>query len=134
MDSYLQMPSDRGTRSSTLNALYGSCKFLVVPSQYSYVNTALVSSTGNASYPKLKLGIQNLSVILSTTFSANTLDVIIYPEQKNLVVKIGSPSQSGRNGILAALTGSPVITVSQLVGKLFPTLDVSRVSYSGVIR
>jgi Asp-tRNA(Asn)/Glu-tRNA(Gln) amidotransferase A subunit family amidase len=39
------------------------------------------------------------------------LDAIIYPEQKNLVVKIGSPSQIGRNGILAALTGYPVVTV-----------------------
>ena len=36
---------------------------------------------------------------------------MIYPEQKNLVVPIGSPSQSGRNGILAALTGSPVVTI-----------------------
>lgn len=35
----------------------------------------------------------------------------MYPEQKNLVVKLGSPSQSGRNGILAALTGFPVVTI-----------------------
>jgi len=48
---------------------------------------------------------------LQTTFSANGLDAIIYPEQKNLVVKIGSLSQIGRNGILAALTGVPVVTV-----------------------
>jgi len=31
--------------------------------------------------------------------------------KKSLVVKIGSPSQSQRNGILAAVTGSPVVTV-----------------------
>jgi len=57
------------------------------------------------------LGIQNLTTVLRTTFSSNSLDAIIYPEQKNLVVKIGSPSQAGRNGILAALTGFPVVTV-----------------------
>jgi Asp-tRNA(Asn)/Glu-tRNA(Gln) amidotransferase A subunit family amidase len=111
MDQYLRMPSDSGTRPLTLNQLYSSGKFLVIPSQYSFVNTSLKSSTSNATYPMLKLGIQNLTTALRTSFSANDLDVIIYPEQKNLVVKIGSPSQSGRNGILAALTGSPVVTV-----------------------
>jgi Asp-tRNA(Asn)/Glu-tRNA(Gln) amidotransferase A subunit family amidase len=111
MDQYLQMPSLSGTRPSTLNELYSSGKFLVIPSQYNYVSTALVSSTSNFSYAPVKLGIQNLTTTLRTTFSSNKLDAIIYPEQKNLVVKIGSPSQSGRNGILAALTGNPVITV-----------------------
>ena len=111
MDPYLQMPSNGETRPSTLTELYSSGKFLVIPSQYNYVDTALKSSTGNATYPTLKLRIQNLTTVLRTTFSSNDLDAIIYPEQKNLVVKIGSPSQSGRNGILAALTGSPVVTV-----------------------
>ena len=48
---------------------------------------------------------------LEATFAANDLDAVIYPEQKNLVVKIGAPSQAGRNGILAALTGVPVVVV-----------------------
>ncbi|KUJ20364.1 amidase signature enzyme [Mollisia scopiformis] len=108
LDSYLEM---YGSQGLTFNELYSSSKFLVIPSQYSYVNTALKSSTSNSSYPPTKLGIQNLTTILSSTFSSYSLDAIIYPEQKNLVVKIGSPSQSGRNGILAALTGSPVVTV-----------------------
>jgi Asp-tRNA(Asn)/Glu-tRNA(Gln) amidotransferase A subunit family amidase len=56
-------------------------------------------------------GIKNLTIALLNTFASNNLDAIIYPEQKNLVVKIGSASQSGRNGILAALTGTPVVTV-----------------------
>ncbi|TVY85031.1 putative amidase [Lachnellula suecica] len=111
MDAYLQMSSLSGTRPSTLAELYSSGKFLVIPGQYNYVNTALRSSTSNSSYAPTKLGIQNLTTVLRTTFSSNQLDAIIYPEQKNLVVKIGSPSQSGRNGILAALTGFPVVTV-----------------------
>lgn len=52
-----------------------------------------------------------MTTALRSTFVTNNLDAIIYPEQKNLVVKIGSPSQSGRNGILAALTGSPVVVI-----------------------
>ena len=111
MDSYLQMPSNSGTRPSTFDELYTSGKFLVIPSQYSHVSTALKSSTSNASYATIQLGIQNLTTVLRTTFSTNDVDALIYPEQKNLVVKIGSPSQSGRNGHLGALTGSPVLTV-----------------------
>jgi len=52
-----------------------------------------------------------MSWVLSTTFASNKPDAIIYPEQKNLVVKIGSPAQAGLNGILAVLTGFPVVTV-----------------------
>ncbi|KAE8453785.1 hypothetical protein EG329_009297 [Mollisiaceae sp. DMI_Dod_QoI] len=121
MDSYLEMSSLSGSHPSTLNELYSSSKFLVIPSQYSYVNTALRSSTSNSSYAPTKLGIQNLTTVLRSTFSSNSLDAIIYPEQKNLVVKIGSPSQSGRNGILAALTGSPVVTIP--AGFSPPTFD-----------
>lgn len=118
MDAYLQRPSLGGDHPDTLNQLYAlkasnqsKGEFLVLPSQYEYVNTALVSSTSNTTYNERRLGIQNLTLALQNTFAANDLDAIIYPEQKNLVVKIGSPSQSGRNGILAALTGSPVVTV-----------------------
>jgi Asp-tRNA(Asn)/Glu-tRNA(Gln) amidotransferase A subunit family amidase len=85
--------------------------FLVIPSQYSYIETALVSSPANASALLKYSLIQNLTLALHSTMAANALDCIIYPEQKNLVVPIGSRSQSGRNGILAALTGSPVITI-----------------------
>ncbi|KAM0804276.1 amidase signature domain-containing protein [Usnea florida] len=111
MNTYLSQASLHGTHPSTLEELYSSGKFLVIPSQYSYVNTALVSSTDNATYAGVKLGIQNLTVALENTLKAHGLDAFIYPEQANLVVKIGSPSQSGRNGILAAVTGFPVVTV-----------------------
>jgi Asp-tRNA(Asn)/Glu-tRNA(Gln) amidotransferase A subunit family amidase len=111
MDTYLSTPSLGGTHPITLNQLYHSGRFLVIPSQYPYVLTSLASSTSNASYPIAQLGIQNLTTALRNTFTSHNLDAVIYPEQKNLVVKIGSPSQSGRNGILAALTGSPVVTV-----------------------
>lgn len=118
MDIYLQRPSLSGDHPRTLPELYSrrtvngsDGQFLVLPSQYEYVNTALKSSTSNSTYIERQLGIQNLTLALLNTFSANNVDAIIYPEQKNLVVKLGSPSQSGRNGILAALTGTPVVTV-----------------------
>ena len=118
MDGYLQRSSLAGDHPNTLSELYSrkavngsGGEFLVLPSQYEYVNTALVSSTSNATYNARQIGIRNLTLALLNTFTSNNLDAIIYPEQKNLVVKIGSASQSGRNGILAALTGTPVVTI-----------------------
>ncbi|ETS74330.1 hypothetical protein PFICI_14196 [Pestalotiopsis fici W106-1] len=111
LDGYLAGPNLDGQAPASFNELYTSGKFLVLPSQYNYVKTAFASSTSNASYAVAQLGIQNLTTALRRTFSDHQLDALIYPEQKNLVVKLGAPSQSGRNGILAALTGSPVVTV-----------------------
>lgn len=117
LDAYLQRPSLHGQHPNSAKELYSGNEFLVLPSQYEYVNTALISSTSNQtwnskpSYDAVKRGIQDLTLALSETFISHHLDAIIYPEQKNLVVKIGSPSQSGRNGILAALTGTPVVTI-----------------------
>lgn len=111
LDGYLTRQELEGTAPASFNELYTSGKFVVIPSQYSYVNNAFISSTGNESYALRQLGIKNLTNVLFSAFYSNKLDAIIYPEQKNLVVKVGSPSQSGRNGILAALTGVPIVTV-----------------------
>ncbi|QDS76793.1 hypothetical protein FKW77_002309 [Venturia effusa] len=117
MDAYLSRTSLRGPHPSTLSELYArnssnaGGQFLVLPSQYEYVTTALQSSTSNSTYTEVQANIQNLTLALAETFHRHTLDALIYPEQSNLVVRLGSPSQSGRNGILAAVTGSPVVTV-----------------------
>ncbi|MCJ1424917.1 hypothetical protein MMC29_002805 [Sticta canariensis] len=111
MNTYLSRTSIQGVQPTTLSGIYTSRKFLVIPNQYSYVNTALISSTENATYPAIKIGIQNLTTALLSTFKAHSLTALIYPEQKNLVVKIGAAAQTGRNGILAAVTGFPVVTV-----------------------
>ncbi|KAK5939665.1 hypothetical protein PMZ80_008044 [Knufia obscura] len=115
LSTYLSSPNLTGSHPNTMEDLYASntntSNFLVIPSQYSYVQNALHSSTSNTSYTARLRGIANLTTTLLTTFSIHNLDAIIYPEQKNLVVPVGSPSQSGRNGILAALTGTPVITI-----------------------
>ena len=111
MNEYLARSSLGGKHPQTLTKLYQSRKFLLIPSQYSYVNTALASSTDNSTYALRKVGIQNLTIALQRTFKEHSLDALIYPEQANLLVKIGSASQSGRNGILAAVTGIPVVTV-----------------------
>ncbi|RYP93359.1 hypothetical protein DL770_000548 [Monosporascus sp. CRB-9-2] len=111
LDGHLAGADSDGSAPTSFNELYTKGKFIVIPSQYAYVSNAFVSSTGSESYALRQLGIKNLTNALLSTFSGQKLDALIYPEQKNLVVKVGAPSQSGRNGILAALTGVPVVTL-----------------------
>ncbi|KAG8630060.1 hypothetical protein KVT40_001679 [Elsinoe batatas] len=116
MDAYLSSPSLGGVHPQSLTELYSpppanANDYLVLPSQYAYVRTALRSSTGNATYADALQRIANLTLALHQTFAELELDAIIYPEQRNLVVPLGSASQAGRNGILAAVTGFPVVAM-----------------------
>lgn len=111
LNGYLAGPNLTGHRPASFEELYTSGKFLVIPAQYAFINSSFASSTSNDTYLTAQRGIQNLRGALHATFYTHNLDALIYPEQKKLVVKVGSPSQSGRNGILAAVTGSPVVVV-----------------------
>ncbi|KAI1387462.1 amidase signature enzyme [Hypoxylon trugodes] len=121
LDNYLSSPDRYGDRPTTWDQVYESGKFLVVPAQYQFIKNASVSSTANETYATALKGIEMLKQKVNETFAKFELDAAIYPEQKNLVVKIGSPTQAGRNGILAALTGVPVVTVP--VGFSEPSQD-----------
>ena len=113
LDAYLGgAAAAGGLGPASFGDLYGSSgRFLVIPAQHQFIKRASHSSTSDAAYAEALHGIKDLTRALEATFASNNLDAIIYPEQKNLVVTIGSPSQSGRNGILAALTGHPVVCV-----------------------
>ncbi|KAL6246312.1 hypothetical protein RBB50_006548 [Rhinocladiella similis] len=117
LTSYLSSPDLKGPHPSSMPDLYAPDRtalapdFLVIPSQYPYIASSLRSSTGDASYFAKQALIADLTRTLHSAFLSDDLDAIIYPEQKNLVVPVGSASQSGRNGILAAVTGSPVVTI-----------------------
>ncbi|EZF29653.1 hypothetical protein H109_07902 [Trichophyton interdigitale MR816] len=117
VDAYLQSLYDEESRGPrTMAGLYTEIdneedSFLVIPHQYAFIQSALVSSPLNVSYAQKQLAINALTLSVKRTFSSLDLDALIYPQQQNLPVKIGSRNQYGRNGILAALTGNPVITV-----------------------
>ncbi|MDI1492362.1 MAG: hypothetical protein OHK93_003576 [Ramalina farinacea] len=111
-----------GTVPKSLTELYASQDFLVIPRQYPFIESALISSTRNASYASKLRYIEHCKRTVEAIFKEHDLDALIYPEQSNLVVKFGSPSQAGRNGILAAVTGFPVVTVP--VGFSSPNQDI----------
>ncbi|KAL9098401.1 MAG: hypothetical protein Q9163_005931 [Psora crenata] len=124
LDEYLSRTSHQGTYPTSFQDLYNSNDFLVIPRQYPLIKDASASSTANASYRQTLSNIDDITSIVKSTFAENDLDALIYPEQSNLVVKIGSQSQVGRNGILAAVTGFPVVTVP--VGFSPPTVDAPK--------
>ncbi|MCJ1278167.1 hypothetical protein MMC21_005982 [Puttea exsequens] len=111
MDVYLSRPSLQGDHPSTLDKLYSSGKFLVIPRQYEHINASLTSSANDNDYASFLASGQNLNRFVEEIFAQNKLDALIYPEQANLVVTIASPSQCGRNGILAAVTDFPAVAV-----------------------
>ncbi|KAL7622245.1 hypothetical protein AAE478_007749 [Parahypoxylon ruwenzoriense] len=121
VNNYLSSPNLSGDRPTTFDELYGSGKFLVIPAQYSFIDRIQNSSILDPEYATAKQGIEDLKAAVNATFVNNELDAVIYPEQKNMVVKVGSPTQAGRNGILAALTGVPVVTVP--IGFSAPSAD-----------
>ncbi len=54
---------------------------------------------------------QRTRALLMSILADHQLDALIYPLQKRLVVPLGETQQADRNGILAAVTGFPAITV-----------------------
>ncbi|MES1924921.1 amidase family protein [Salinisphaera sp. T31B1] len=57
-------------------------------------------------------GIDRLKTTLAGVMAAHDVDILVYPEQRQLVAPISEQAQPQRNGILAALTGVPVVTLS----------------------
>lgn len=108
LDGYLA-GSARPPRSFA--ELYAGSDFLVIPGQYDYLGRARTESTGDAAYAARRGSIRALTAALHATLTDHKLDALVYPQQRNLAVPTGAPSQSGRNGILAALTGSPAVAL-----------------------
>ncbi|TIA24295.1 amidase signature enzyme [Aureobasidium pullulans] len=112
IDKYLSRASLKGQHPASLEDLYSEGNsFLVLPQQYGFVKAVLKGSTDEKEYETVLSNIQELTGHLHATFAADHLDAIMYPQQKNLPVKIGAASQSGRNGILAGVTGFPSLAL-----------------------
>jgi len=112
VDKYLSRASLKGQHPATFQDLYGeSNSFLVLPQQYEFIKAVLKGSTQDLEYEAVLKNIQDLTTHLHATFAAHHLDAIIYPQQRNLPVRIGSASQHGRNGILAGVTGFPSLAL-----------------------
>ncbi|HET6306754.1 MAG TPA: amidase family protein [Rhodopila sp.] len=76
--------------------------------------TASLSHQDGMAEPEYKQRLQRdaeTRALLAKVMDENHLDAVVYPLQKRLVVPVGELNQADRNGILAAVTGYPAITV-----------------------
>ncbi|SDY28021.1 Asp-tRNAAsn/Glu-tRNAGln amidotransferase A subunit [Modestobacter sp. DSM 44400] len=65
----------------------------------------------SAEYAQRLVGIADLRARLLALMDAQGLDLLFYPMQSRLVEPVAEQAQRDRNGILAALTGFPALTV-----------------------
>jgi amidase len=107
LEAYLR--TTRPPRSSLAEILASG---LYHPSIDSFLRTANSIENGleQPEYKDRLVGIHALRDQILKSMVDHDLDALVFPQQKRLVVPIGQP-QVDRNGILAALTGFPEISV-----------------------
>jgi Asp-tRNA(Asn)/Glu-tRNA(Gln) amidotransferase A subunit family amidase len=109
IDAYLNLPSVHTPFKSFWDIL-ATGKFWVEPDMETFYNQTHQVSTWSPEYDIAVAGLfLNASLYLESTFITYNLTAMLYPEQTHLVVPIGAPTQSARNGALSAVTGYPVV-------------------------
>ena len=121
LDSYLSAAARTSSARSFADLYCSGASFLVIPSQYGLVRAAAELEGSEPEYLSALERVESVRTALRKTFSRHGLDALVYPQQRNLVVHVGSPSQRGRNGILAAATGWPSVALP--AGYSPPTQD-----------
>ncbi|GAO47051.1 hypothetical protein G7K_1264-t2 [Saitoella complicata NRRL Y-17804] len=110
MDEYLSRPNYTA-RYHSFEALYQSGEWDQVVLG-SFFGQAATNNMSTPAYVQKLAAIEQLKIRVATYFADQNLDVMIYPQQQRLVVPIANNNgQTGRNGLLAALIGAPVIDI-----------------------
>jgi Asp-tRNA(Asn)/Glu-tRNA(Gln) amidotransferase A subunit family amidase len=110
-DAYIGRSTEHANFTS-LWPMVATGQWWLEPDEQNWWNTSNALSTWNPQYEGNAGGaVLNITLELQRIFAEFNLTAAIYPEQTHLVVPIGSPTQSGRNGELAAITGYPVVCV-----------------------
>src|SRR3984893_326659 len=65
----------------------------------------------SADYQDRRVRMDEIRMEVANLMAKNTLDALVYPHQKCLVLPIGATFQKDRNGVIAALAGFPAIEV-----------------------
>ncbi|KZO96547.1 amidase signature enzyme [Calocera viscosa TUFC12733] len=115
LDTFLQSGLFSYLPYDSFEAIYASGLWLpgdeAVP-PWVAAQTPAVFNTLAPQYLAKLAAIEQFRIQLAATFETNNVGVLFYPHQQNLVVPISvNASQTGRNGILAAVSGYPAIGV-----------------------
>jgi Asp-tRNA(Asn)/Glu-tRNA(Gln) amidotransferase A subunit family amidase len=113
LDAFLQ--------SDTVSSPHCSLESIARSGEYSHEAVTEVFSAGlddpetycmtSEAYLSRLQYIELLKESVQECFDTHRLDALAYPHQRQLPVKTGARKQTGRNGILAALTGRPGICI-----------------------
>jgi Asp-tRNA(Asn)/Glu-tRNA(Gln) amidotransferase A subunit family amidase len=111
LNNYLK--AQPGPPVHSLAELIASGKYHKAALEEKFLASAESSENGlnEVDYKDRRIKIDDLKVRLANVMAKNNVVALLYPHQKRLPVMIGEPTQAERNGIVAALTGFPAITV-----------------------
>lgn len=114
LDEFLQSPLVLSTPHRSLESIAQSGEF--DPQAMTHVFSAALEdpetfSLKSEAYRSRLEYIAALKDSVKQCFDRYDIDALVYPHQRHLPVKIGAKKQSGRNGVLAALTGRPAICI-----------------------
>ncbi|KAJ5970134.1 uncharacterized protein N7479_000052 [Penicillium vulpinum] len=114
LDEFLQSPLVSSTPHRSLESIAQSGEFDLQAMTHVF-SAALEDpetfSLASEAYRSRLEYIAALKESVKQCFDRYELDALVYPHQTQLPVKIGANKQSGRNGVLAALTGRPAICI-----------------------
>jgi amidase len=107
LDSYLGNPKGK--------APVKSLEEIILPGKYhtsigEAIKQAQALSQNDPDYKERLIRRMKLQNLVMRVMAENKLDALVYPHQKRLVVPVGK-KQVDRNGVLAAVTGFPAITL-----------------------
>ncbi|KAJ5382145.1 hypothetical protein N7517_000056 [Penicillium concentricum] len=114
LDEFLQSPLVSSTPHRSLESIAQSGEF--EQQAMTHVFSAALedpetfSLTSEAYRSRLEY-IASLKESVKECFDRYDIDALVYPHQTQLPVHIGANKQSGRNGVLAALTGRPALCI-----------------------
>ncbi|CAI7636071.1 unnamed protein product [Penicillium discolor] len=114
LDEFLQSPLVSSTPHRSLESISQSGEFdrqaMTHVFSAALEDPETFSLTSEAYRSRLEY-ISALKQSVKQCFDRYDIDVLVYPHQRQFPVKIGAKMQSGRNGVLAALTGRPAICI-----------------------
>ncbi|KAJ5192100.1 hypothetical protein N7449_008242 [Penicillium cf. viridicatum] len=114
LDEFLQSPLVSSTPHRSLESIAQSGEFDLEAMTHVFSAALEDPETFSLTSEAYRSRLEYIAVLRGSVkqcFDRYDIDALVYPHQRKLPVKIGAKEQSGRNGVLAALTGRPAICI-----------------------
>lgn len=114
LDEFLQSPIVSSTPHRSLESIAQSGEFDLQAMTHVFSAALEDPETFSLTSEAYRSRLEHIAALKESVkqcFDRYDIDALVYPHQRQLAVKIGAKTQSGRNGVLAALTGRPAICI-----------------------